>query len=253
MVRIGGNCKDEVVEAYSLAKMNASLEYESRKGAASLYQEMDLLAGSLESCEFDCKNNVLTWKELSEYVRVRNHDHFSYLQTLHNSILKEKAEGWVQAKSKKKKNSMPDAIDVWVEGNHPIFDVSINSNKRADRSVEELEVNSNKRADRSIEELEVVHNIWGMSLSERRCLFASWKEDFLASKISRLQSVSKQILKVTKQLESLHNGAKMNYLRNAEIVGVTTTGAAKYQELLSSLGANVLVCEEAGEVSRYIF
>ena len=37
-------------------------------------------------------------------------------------------------------------------------------------------------------------------------------------------------------------------LRGAAVVGLTTTGAAKYQSLVRQLGARVLLMEEAAEV-----
>lgn len=39
-------------------------------------------------------------------------------------------------------------------------------------------------------------------------------------------------------------------LREANVVGMTTTGVAMHQNLVEALGANIVVVEEAAEASR---
>lgn len=49
-------------------------------------------------------------------------------------------------------------------------------------------------------------------------------------------------------LEEVNRVSHEKVLRTADIVGCTTSGAAKHSSLLRSLGAPILLCEEAGEI-----
>ena len=48
--------------------------------------------------------------------------------------------------------------------------------------------------------------------------------------------------------QDVHDEAKREILAGATIVGVTTTGAAKNQELIRSLNCKIVIVEEAAEV-----
>ena len=70
-----------------------------------------------------------------------------------------------------------------------------------------------------------------------------------------LHSVKEELeekLKMGKEREELYEAqrriAMIQCLRNADIVGLTTTGAAKYNSLLSQINAKVVIIEEAAEV-----
>ncbi|GAB5368268.1 hypothetical protein AAMO2058_001304500 [Amorphochlora amoebiformis] len=50
------------------------------------------------------------------------------------------------------------------------------------------------------------------------------------------------------QLEEVSYRSKLSELRESKIIGVTTSGAAKYHSLITAIRAKVIICEEAGEV-----
>lgn len=49
-------------------------------------------------------------------------------------------------------------------------------------------------------------------------------------------------------LQALRDEVNVRAYRNVDVIGLTTSGAAKHLALLSALGAGVLLCEEAAEV-----
>ena len=57
--------------------------------------------------------------------------------------------------------------------------------------------------------------------------------------------------KTSRTLDDLHALESAELLRRADVVGLTTTGAAKNRKLVQLLGCEVVLMEEAGQVSLY--
>ena len=53
---------------------------------------------------------------------------------------------------------------------------------------------------------------------------------------------------VRQPLQEAYEYYDRDILRTARVVGITTTGAAKHQQLLAGMGSRICVVEEAGEV-----
>ncbi|KAH7335671.1 hypothetical protein B0J17DRAFT_769501 [Rhizoctonia solani] len=101
-------------------------------------------------------------------------------------------------------------------------------------------------------ELQSDPRVWCMSITERRRLYDAWYMP--ASELIRQQQLNE--FKSLRRRHSLalfaFNEAKEEYkaklLREADIVGCTTTGAAKLVSILSEMKPKVLIVEEAGQV-----
>lgn len=109
-------------------------------------------------------------------------------------------------------------------------------------------------SDRSLGELldSPIPDIWSMSRSERCKLHTFWVKHTLVE-LSSSQMGEFERLRVlhTKMLQECNEGkeeARRNLLRNVDIIGCTTTGAAKLATLLKGVSPRVLLVEEAGQV-----
>ncbi|KAG2106489.1 hypothetical protein BD769DRAFT_1654653 [Suillus cothurnatus] len=100
--------------------------------------------------------------------------------------------------------------------------------------------------------LDDVDDVWTMSRAERHILHNFWVEN------TRIELAETQKGEF-ERLRELHEGilrecnegkeeVRRNLLRNIDIIGCTTTGAAKLATLLNSLNPRVLLVEEAGQV-----
>ncbi|KAI6041099.1 hypothetical protein EDC04DRAFT_2893494 [Pisolithus marmoratus] len=107
-------------------------------------------------------------------------------------------------------------------------------------------------SDRNLVDLLGDGNIWEMSSRERERLHEFWAEE------ARAQRCQNQLGEF-QQLRSMHSGKLREYneakdavrcrlLGNVDIIGCTTTGAAKLTALLKGLSPRVLLVEEAGQV-----
>ncbi|CAL1283285.1 unnamed protein product [Larinioides sclopetarius] len=91
--------------------------------------------------------------------------------------------------------------------------------------------------------------LWSLKLSERFECFYEWRKKYLLDLQKEIETGQNIYHKMMlehygKQLDSL----KIEVLKSAFIIGVTTTGAAKYRELIRTTGASILIVEEAAEV-----
>ncbi|KAG2361405.1 hypothetical protein BDR07DRAFT_1472123 [Suillus spraguei] len=106
---------------------------------------------------------------------------------------------------------------------------------------------------RSLDELlDDVDDVWTMSRTERHTLHNFWVENM------RIELAETQKGEF-ERLRELHEGTlrecnegkeevRRNLLRNIDIIGCTTTGAAKLATLLKGLNPRILLVEEAGQV-----
>ncbi|EJF65241.1 P-loop containing nucleoside triphosphate hydrolase protein [Dichomitus squalens LYAD-421 SS1] len=105
---------------------------------------------------------------------------------------------------------------------------------------------------RPIPELLEADNVWLMSSVERQQLHAMWSDEVrIASQDTQTQEFRRLREKHERAAQEFSEGQaeiRKQLLRNVDIIGCTTTGAAKLTALLKGIGPKVLLVEEAGQV-----
>ena len=87
-----------------------------------------------------------------------------------------------------------------------------------------------------------------MSTSERDVLHKHWIEQWSAQLTNDLIHALDSYHASKSALDKCHGELDLRCLREAHIIGVTTSGLARNIELLQRVRAKVMLCEEAGEV-----
>jgi hypothetical protein len=87
-----------------------------------------------------------------------------------------------------------------------------------------------------------------MSTSERRALHKYWIEQRSAQLTNDLTHALDSYHGSKSALDRCHRELDLRCLREAHVIGVTTSGLARNIELLQRVRAKVMLCEEAGEV-----
>ena len=91
-------------------------------------------------------------------------------------------------------------------------------------------------------------NLWQLSIVERHNLIDNWnsvKRRYLSEEMERLQS---RYIELRDILNEHFKQIEYTALRKAAVVGMTTTGAAKYSDIISELRPHIIFIEEAAEV-----
>jgi hypothetical protein len=87
-----------------------------------------------------------------------------------------------------------------------------------------------------------------MSASERAALFKSWVKHNSKRLADNLLNAMDSFQDSRSYLDNCHRELDLRCLREAQIIGVTTSGLARNIDLLQRVRAKVMICEEAGEV-----
>ncbi|RHZ77870.1 hypothetical protein Glove_169g29 [Diversispora epigaea] len=101
---------------------------------------------------------------------------------------------------------------------------------------------------RSLEVLKCDGDVWGMSKEERIRLHDFWKEEIDPEINKELSDIQRRYVRKKKDLEDIYDEARRHVMQNSHVIGMTTSGAAKYHELIKKIGPKIIICEEAGEV-----
>ncbi|KAF9227364.1 hypothetical protein BS17DRAFT_747823 [Gyrodon lividus] len=106
--------------------------------------------------------------------------------------------------------------------------------------------------DRPLDELLRIGDVWTMSIRERKRLHEFWIEqariEMYQNQLDEFERLRNKHAERVKEYNEGKEEARRSLLRDVDIIGCTTTGAAKLATLLKSLCPRVLLVEEAGQV-----
>ncbi|MEE6510160.1 hypothetical protein FKM82_029319 [Ascaphus truei] len=98
------------------------------------------------------------------------------------------------------------------------------------------------------EEVEQIHDLWQLPMLKRWDLYRSWRSKYLTDIRLQIFDLENLYQVVVKRLNELRNQEDVLILQGADIIGMTTTGAAKYRKILQDIRPKIVVVEEAAEV-----
>ncbi|CAG8508580.1 12330_t:CDS:10 [Dentiscutata erythropus] len=101
---------------------------------------------------------------------------------------------------------------------------------------------------RPLEDIKYDPNVWQMSKGERIRLHDFWKENVQSDYLEDLVKIKGQYEEKKNAIDKIYDENRRQFLRDCDVIGMTTNGAAKFQTLIRSIGPRIIICEEAGEV-----
>ena len=100
----------------------------------------------------------------------------------------------------------------------------------------------------SDEEAMSVTNIWSLSEEKRLRLYLYWAECYRDRHRMEVQGYEQKHRRLCDELEELRAEEEEEVIRKATVVGMTTSGAARYHSMLQKIGPKIVIIEEAAEV-----
>ena len=91
-------------------------------------------------------------------------------------------------------------------------------------------------------------SLWLLDLNTRRQLYEHWVRRYQETHARRLEELFQEYEVVCQQMKEIKLGQEEDALRHATVIGMTTTGAAKYRNVLQKIQPKIVVVEEAAEV-----
>ncbi|XP_062400969.1 NFX1-type zinc finger-containing protein 1 [Sardina pilchardus] len=93
-----------------------------------------------------------------------------------------------------------------------------------------------------------VTNIWTLPPKEKWKLYRLWIHRFQTEQRARVLQSEQVYQDAAERLSEIRMREDMCVLRNAKVIGMTTTGAARYRQVLQEVRPRLVIVEEAAEV-----
>ena len=100
----------------------------------------------------------------------------------------------------------------------------------------------------STEEVMDIQNIWNLSQSDRLRLYLFWIENYREHYRIEIYQAEQAYEQLREELQEVQFEEEEQVMRQATVVGMTTTGAARYHSVLQRIAPKIVVIEEAAEV-----
>ncbi|KAL9983501.1 hypothetical protein ACROYT_G005684 [Oculina patagonica] len=94
----------------------------------------------------------------------------------------------------------------------------------------------------------MVTNVWNLTLKDRWSLYRRWLMDVRERCRRTISFFQYEFQEGVEQIKKINNALDLEILERADVIGMTTTGAAKYRKLLHKLRPRITIVEEAAEV-----
>ncbi|CAB5387849.1 unnamed protein product [Rhizophagus irregularis] len=268
-------CRDRVrtrKEAYLLAK---------------LYEEIEKIEGDAEKISRFLIRKSMGWNEISDYLKEHQTEFFNKFnnvseQDLPSWVLNINGEEGFQIFKKKY------PFDEWLKGsdittinkrkklvlnppksskkkdkigtNQNIYELlnkeetknetgtSSNESQIEDDTINWIKNYNEPMTDRPLEEISNDHSIWRMSVVERKKLHDHWRTNIYKGNVEKLSELRKHNEVKRKEVNNIYDEGRRQVLLSSDVIGVTTNSAAKFHNIIRSIGPRIIICEEAGEV-----
>ncbi|KAF2369241.1 P-loop containing nucleoside triphosphate hydrolase, partial [Trinorchestia longiramus] len=103
--------------------------------------------------------------------------------------------------------------------------------------------NNLKRRFNQLEEI-----LCNLAFNDRCLLYAIWREKLMAKIRERIRPHERELHKLLNKNQEVKNSEYLYVARQADVVGLTTTGAAQFQAVVQELKPRIVIIEEAAEI-----
>ena len=114
--------------------------------------------------------------------------------------------------------------------------------------IKNLKTRLQKSTMMSGDESEKVTNIWELSANDRLRLYLYWVECYRERERIDVQRGERKHAELCAELEGVNTEEEEEVIRRATVVGMTTSGAARYHSMLQRISPKIVIIEEAAEV-----
>ncbi|KAJ6649215.1 NFX1-type zinc finger-containing protein 1 [Pseudolycoriella hygida] len=91
-------------------------------------------------------------------------------------------------------------------------------------------------------------SIWRLPVGEKWAIYFRYIDGIKKYLLSELIKIEEKIIEAQKEMDDVKNKGDGIILQQAKVVGMTTTGAAKYNSVLDIMKSKIVIVEEAAEV-----
>ena len=100
----------------------------------------------------------------------------------------------------------------------------------------------------AVTQLSKINDVWNLPFEDRWRLYLFWLRFFQSNCQEEISKRNTQYEDICKRFTEIKTQGELHALKDAVVIGMTTTGAAKYRALLEEIKPTIVVVEEAAEV-----
>ncbi|CAI2169643.1 16377_t:CDS:2 [Funneliformis geosporum] len=269
IVRLGTRTKSERIEEYTLEevckKRSDKHSKEVSRSIAGLHQSLESIEQEIDVVNYNLFKRWMSWQDVQAHLMTNERTFYDKFNHVSNNEL----PSWVLGANNREEVDFISAQNRW---NHlHTFEkwlrcmdyIIIKRRKEAlSRSPIKFSYDSTidyetirwiidyeePETDRPLYMLLYTNSVWQMSRIERRKLHDYWRDKIQEKFIERLSKLKNKHDKKREELNYIYDNERQKTLKDCDVIGMTTNGAAKFQNLIRSIGPKIIVCEEAGEV-----
>ncbi|NXL91409.1 ZNFX1 protein, partial [Alectura lathami] len=184
----------------------------------------------LEEADLIQADRVIEDEEMAKPQRVKEEDHAAVheLASLLLAMKLENEEGTAQPQQKTVQ-----------------WEIAASQRKKMKQK---MKVELHKLSAMSESEAKAIQDLWQLDLSSRWRLYRLWLQTYQRSIRRKILQHEKQYQAAAERLAELRLQEDLCILKEANVVGMTTTGAAKYRQVLQKVEPRIVIVEEAAEV-----
>jgi hypothetical protein len=267
-------------------KSRAGTEKESHL-LARFYEDIECIEYDIEGINHFLNRKWMNWNEISNYLKkneVRFFNKFNTVskQDLPSWVLNNNVVTGFQT-SKKNDKKKKSSFEKWIKGvdivtinrkkklilkpqkndkigtNQSIFELikkekknktstSSNESQLDNDTINWIKNYQEPKTDRPLNELLNDHSIWRMSMVERKKLHDHWRTIIYKEIVGKLTRSRKRYEEKCKEINDIYDEARRKVLLSSDVIGMATNDAAKFKNLIRSIGPKIIICEEAGEI-----
>jgi hypothetical protein len=249
IVRIGSRTKSGRIKDFDLEVLCKNRARNKSKSdlIAMLHDELKSIEDKVENMTL---KRWMTWDDIREYLNGKEKSFYEkFIHVTENDLpgcgLRTNEGFWYSGIWYWDDHKMKTIFEKWVKGEDikaiekQRKETDLSDESRIDYEMVEPE------SDRPLSILLNDYSIWQMSISERQRLHDYWRTKVLAEKLAKLRNMCEE---KRKEMNKIYDMESRQLLLESSVIGVTTNGAAKYQDLIRSISPKIIICEEAGKV-----
>ncbi|XP_053309484.1 NFX1-type zinc finger-containing protein 1 [Spea bombifrons] len=97
-------------------------------------------------------------------------------------------------------------------------------------------------------EAKLVRDVWSLDINSRWKLYRHWIQRYQLDIRQQILTHEQKYQELADRLAEVKLQEDLHILRNAKVIGMTTTGAARYRHILQEVEPRIVIVEEAAEV-----
>jgi len=233
LARIGGRSKSEMLAQYNVKALAQSKNPDSfaqrriRQVTAQLHKLKEEIVKLIEKLKAPIR-----WNDISDYLETDEPSFFVWLTVPDSEDSDSEEAGLFKMVGPNGKELKEDHLwKCWQEGRRPDdWIMPLLSDNIEDDDLDDFE------------------HFWSLSLEDRTSCIEQWKKDIMQPTADHLGSFVAELTTLAEERKALKYDGELEILKDARVIGATTSGAAKYRDILGVVAPEVVLVEEAGEV-----